>query len=63
MDRNQAKNLVNLYDETFPEQFLEIYLKYFKMNKKQFFNVLDKFANKNILKKVNGFWKKNFEIK
>ena len=63
MDRNQAKNLINLYDESFPEQFLEIYLHYFKMNKRQFFNVLDKFANKNILKKVNGFWKKNFEIK
>ena len=56
MDRSQAMNLLQLYDGKFPEQFLDIYLEYFKISKKKFNLILDKFANKNIFKKKNDRW-------
>ena len=62
MDREQAKNLVTLYDGQFPEELLETYLEYYDMEKNEFFNILDKWANKEILKKDSQFWKANFEI-
>ena len=62
MDRNQAINLVNLYDGKFPEELLAVYLKYYEMNEKDFLSVLDKWANKKILKKEGQFWKSDFEI-
>ena len=62
MEREQAKNLINLYDEKFPHEFLDLYLKYFKMSKKEFFKIIDKFANKKILKKIDGYWYKNFKL-
>ena len=62
MDREQAVNLVNLYDGQFPEEFLEIYLNYYEMKENVFFNVIDKWANKAILKKEGRYWKPNFEI-
>jgi hypothetical protein len=47
---------LQLYDGKFPEQFLDIYLEYFKISKKKFNLILDKFANKNIFKKKNDRW-------
>ena len=34
MDRSQAINLVKLYDGLYPKEFEELYLDYYKMNKK-----------------------------
>ena len=62
MDRKQAINLVKLYDGIFPGEFLDQYLSYFKMNKSEFFKVLDKFANKNLLRKSKNKWLRKFEI-
>ena len=56
MDRNQALNLVNVYDGLYPKEFEELYLDYYKMTKKFFFQIIDKFANKKILKKKNNQW-------
>ncbi len=62
MDRDQAKNLVTLYDGQFPEELLDTYLYYYDMKNSDFFNILDKWANKEILKKDGQFWKANFVI-
>ena len=52
MTRNQAKNLVNLYDNQYPTEYINIYLDYYKMTKKNFQNILDKWANKKLLIKI-----------
>ena len=62
MEREQGLNLVKLYDGHFPEELLETYLDYYSMNETEFFEVLDKWANKDILIKEGRYWKPNFEI-
>ena len=51
MDRDQALNLVKLYDGQYPQEYLKDYLNYYKMSLKEFDKTLDKFANKNLLNK------------
>ena len=63
MDRKQAINLVNLYDNQYPEELIPIYLDYYRINKKQFDSIIDKFANKKLFKKIKGKWLPTFEIK
>ena len=63
MDREQAVNLVNLYDGSYPEDFIDTYLDYFEMTKEEFDLVLDKWANKNLFSKSNGLWEPNFVVK
>jgi N-acetyl sugar amidotransferase len=60
MKRNQALNLVKMYDNSYPEKNIDIYLKYYDMEKKEFDSVLDKFVNKQLFKKVNGVWSPKF---
>ncbi len=62
MDRDQAINLVNLYDNQYPEEFVKEYLDYYKINKKTFENILDNFANKKLFVKKNGKWYPKFKI-
>jgi len=62
MTRVQAVNLVNMYDNSYPEIFLDDYLKYYKMSKKEFDLVLDKWANKRLFKKKFGKWEPLFRI-
>jgi N-acetyl sugar amidotransferase len=62
MDRQQAINLVRLYDGHYPNEYIEIYLDYYQINRFQFNAVLDKFANKDLFDKVNGYWKPNFSV-
>lgn len=63
MDRKQGINLVKLYDNQYPGDLVPMYLDYYKITKKEFDETLDKFANKNLFKKVKGYWKPKFEIK
>jgi hypothetical protein len=62
ISRDQAKNLVKLYDGSFPEEHLESYLKYFDLKEEIFFETIDKFANKELFSKINKGWKPKFEI-
>ena len=62
LSRDQGINLVKLYDGIFPEQFLDLYLDYYQMTKDDFMGVLDSWANKNILEKVNEKWSLKIEI-
>ena len=62
MTRDQAKNLVELYDGVFPEEHLSQYLDYFKITEDEFFKNIDKWANKELFKKTNSGWKQKFKI-
>ena len=62
LSREQAKNLVRLYDGIFPKQHLNSYLKYFDITEKKFFDTIDNFVNKDLFEKTNKAWKPKFEI-
>jgi N-acetyl sugar amidotransferase len=68
MTRDQAINLVNIYDNSYPEKLIDNYLAYYGITKQDFDSVLDKFANKDLFKKIDGIWQpifipgKDFEI-
>ena len=62
MTRDQALNLVKIYDGQYPEEFINTYLEYYRMTKSEFDEVLDKWANKNLFRKENGKWKPLFTI-
>jgi N-acetyl sugar amidotransferase len=62
MTREQAVNLVNLYDGHFPEEFIDVYLDYYSMSREEFDSVLDKYANKDLFSNVSGRWKPKFVV-
>lgn len=62
MQRQQAVNLVRLYDGLYPEQFLDQYLEYYQMSQTEFDAVLDRYANKELFEKVDGRWKPRFIV-
>jgi len=62
MDRAQAVNLVNLYDGQYPEQFVEQYLEYYRMDRGEFDAVLDRWANRELFEKVSGRWRPRFRV-
>jgi N-acetyl sugar amidotransferase len=62
MDRDQAVNLVRLYDGQYPNQYLEQYLDYFEMSEAEFEEVLDKWANKDLFEKKNKIWQPKFTV-
>jgi len=59
--RGQALNLSKKYDGEFPEPYIEKYLNYYDMTREEFNTVLDKWANKELFEKVDGYWKPVFE--
>ena len=56
LSRKQALALVRKYDGEYPEPYIQDYLTYFNMTSEEFDSVLDSFANKNVLHKLNGRW-------
>ncbi len=48
MTRDQAINLVNLYDNNYPEKYISDYLFYYQMTRKEFNSIIDKWANKKL---------------
>jgi N-acetyl sugar amidotransferase len=62
MSRDQALNLVKMYDNAYPYDLIETYLDYYKMAKDEFDSVLDKYANKNLFEKIDGIWQPKFEV-
>lgn len=62
MVRDQAINLVRLYDGHYPEEFVDLYLEYYRITKQEFDFTLDKYANKHLFGKVDGRWKPKFTI-
>jgi N-acetyl sugar amidotransferase len=62
MTRDQAINLVKIYDGHFPEEFLDIYLEYYQMSIDEFNAVIDSWANKDLFDKIDGRWTPKFKI-
>lgn len=62
LTRKEGIELILQYDEAYPAEFEEQYLKYYSMTKDEFEAVIDKFANKELLEKKNGRWVKKFTI-
>jgi N-acetyl sugar amidotransferase len=63
MDREQAVNLVKLYDGHYPEEFIELYLTYYQMTLQEFNDVIDSWANEDLFKKIDGYWKPKFTVR
>ncbi|MBF0233418.1 MAG: N-acetyl sugar amidotransferase, partial [Desulfamplus sp.] len=62
MDRAQAVNLVRLYDGLYPEEFLQTYLDYYQISREQFDSALDRWANRDLFEKVDGYWQPRFIV-
>ena len=60
MDREQAVNLVRLYDGRYPEEYIDVYLDYYRMSNQEFDEVLDRYANPQLFKKIDGQWMPTF---
>jgi N-acetyl sugar amidotransferase len=60
MTREQALNLVRMYDNSYPADLIDVYLDYYKMTKSEFDAVLDKYANKDLFKKIDGIWQPKY---
>jgi len=60
MTRDQALNLVKMYDNSYPYDLIDTYLDYYKMTKAEFDNVLDMYANKELFEKIDGIWQPKF---
>ena len=63
MTREQAVNLVRLYDGHYPEEYIDVYLDYYKMTMDEFDDVLDKWANKDLFERIDGRWEPKFQVK
>ena len=61
MTREQAVQLVKIYDDMFPEHFFKEYCDYYKMTMSEFHKVIDKWANKDLFEKKNR-WTPKFKI-
>jgi N-acetyl sugar amidotransferase len=62
MTRDQAVNLVKLYDGHYPEEYLQAYLEYYKMTLSEFDAVLDKWVNRDLFEKNEGRWQPKFIV-
>lgn len=63
MHRDQAINLVKLYDGKYPEQFIGQYLAYYQMSQQEFDATIEKWVNKSLFELKNGSWQPTFTIK
>ncbi|ULX57902.1 N-acetyl sugar amidotransferase [Ectothiorhodosinus mongolicus] len=63
MDREQAVNLVRIYDGHYPDEYIDTYLDYYQMSKAEFDVVLDKYANTELFEKRDGRWMPIFTVK
>jgi N-acetyl sugar amidotransferase len=62
MDRQQALNLVRLYDGQYPDEYVPSYLEYYQMTAAEFDAVLDRYANKALFEKRDGRWRPKFTV-
>lgn len=62
ISRDEGIKLINEYDEQYPEQFEREYLNYYQLTQEEFYAIIDRFANKNLLEKVNGRWRKKYTV-
>lgn len=63
MTRDQAMNLVRVYDNHYPEEFISLYLSYYQMGQDEFDAVLDRWVNRELFEKIDGRWTPTFDAK
>ena len=63
MTREQAVNLVTLYDGHYPEEFEELYLDYFEMTREEYIEVLHKWTNRDLFEYTNNELTPKFSIR
>ena len=62
MTREQAVNLVRLYDGLYPDEYIKTYLEYYQMTQGEFDAVLDKWVNKELFRKEDDRWAPTFLV-
>ena len=62
MSREQAVNLVRLYDGLYPDEYIKIYLDYYQMTQEEFDAVIDKWVHKELFRKQDGRWMSTFMV-
>jgi|TARA_B100001063_G_C16772310_1_gene562506 N-acetyl sugar amidotransferase len=62
MSREQAVNLVSLYDNQPPINSYQKYADYYEISLSEFHETLDKFANKDLFRKVGDSWEPLFTV-
>lgn len=62
MTRDQALNLVKIYDNMYPAEHIDDYLEYYQMTKEEFDIVIEKWVNKDLFENKEGFWSPKFEV-
>ena len=62
MTRDQAINLVKMYDNAYPEELIETFTTYYQMTNDEFDAVLDKYVNKNLFEKRGRVWQPKFDV-
>lgn len=62
LTREQAKPLVKVYDNHFPEEYIDQYLDYYRMTRAEFDAVLDRHVNRGLFEKRDGRWQPAFDI-
>lgn len=62
LSRDEGISRIAQYDEAFPEEYWEQYLSYYSVTESEMNDIIDTFANKELLVKTNGRWRKRFSI-
>ncbi|MDC0489174.1 N-acetyl sugar amidotransferase [Amylibacter sp.] len=62
MDRDQALNLVQMFDGHYPEEHVDDYLNYYGMTQSEFDTVIDRYANRDLFQKADGRWVPKFFV-
>jgi N-acetyl sugar amidotransferase len=57
MSREEGVKLIKKLDGIFPEKYLQDFLNYFEMTEEKFWNVIDSFANRELLEKIENRWR------
>lgn len=63
MTREEGVKLAKKHDGNFPKAYLKTFLEYLDITEKEFWEVVEKFRNKDIWEKVNGEWKLKTPLK
>ena len=58
--KEEGLEKIKRYDEEYPAIYEDKYLEYYQMTREEFHEVIDKWANKDLLEKKNGVWVKKY---
>ena len=62
LTRDKAVEIVNKYDGEYPEKNIPVFCDYYQMTKEEWDDNIDRWANKELLEKRDGRWKKKFDL-